>query len=97
MSNGYDYMQLVFVSTRLLTLESSRMLKNHDHFSRKFYYSNIFHNITYSVAPLSLLGTLWDQGTSQMQNPRSQLYTSGGYRGVAMVAAETPSENCACP
>ena len=25
------------------------------------------------------------------------LYVSGGYRGVAIVSAETPSENSACP
>ena len=33
MSNGYDYMQLEFVSTRSLTLESTRILKKHDNFS----------------------------------------------------------------
>ena len=47
MSNGYDYMQLVFVSTRLLVIEfvstrllvieSTWILKNHDRSSPTFY------------------------------------------------------------
>ena len=33
MSNGCDYMQLVFVSTLLLTLDCTRIINNHDCFS----------------------------------------------------------------